>query len=263
MKLHRINAVIKRHVLQMFKDVSRIFDMVYWPLVDIVLWGFTSLWMQNNTVASADRGFMLITGLVLWGVIWRSNIDVSLSFLEELQAKNLVNLFSSPLSLSEWITGMMLLGSLRSLYVFVYTTGIVWLLYGWNVYSIGLPLIAYFTLLLVSGWCIGFFIAGLLAYYGMRIQGFVWSVGWMFSIFGAIFYPLNVLPLWAQYICKALPIAHVLEAMRFQVQTNSVDTSSLAISLILNIFYLSLSLLFFYVMFNKSRVYGLARLEVD
>ncbi len=263
MKLHRINAVIRRHILQMFKDIGRIFDMIYWPLVDIILWGFTSLWFQNNATNKAELSFMLLTGLVLWGVVWRSNVDISLSFLDELFSKNMVNLFSSPLSLAEWITGMMMLGSLRSLCVFLYTSAIVWLFYGWNVFSIGFVLVPYFIMLMISGWCVGFFVAGLLSYYGMRIQSFVWAVGWLFSIFGAVFYPLNVLPASVQLICKSLPIAYVFEAMRSQIQTGMIDSVSLTWALVLNIFYLSLSLIFFRYMFNKSRVYGLARLEID
>jgi ABC-2 type transport system permease protein len=252
-----------RHILQTYKDMAKIFDMLYWPLVDITLMGFTALWFQNNIVNNVNLGFMLLSGIILWGVIWRSNIDVSLNFLEELWSKNLVNLFSTPLSLAEWIVGMMTLGFIRSLLVFFYGSFLVWFFYSWNVFSLGYVLIPFFILLMISGWCIGFFIASFLAYYGLRVQALVWAIGWVFSIFGAVYYPMKILPSWVQVICKALPISYVLEGMRMHIETGLFPGRYIAIAAVLNVFYLSASLLFFRYMFNISRSKGLAYLEID
>lgn len=263
MKFYRIHAVMMRHILQTYKDMAKIFDMLYWPLVDITLMGFTALWFQNNVSNNVNLGFMLLSGIVLWGVIWRSNIDVSLNFLEELWSKNLVNLFSTPLSLAEWVVGMMILGFVRSFIVFFYGAFLVWIFYSWNIFSLGLILIPFFILLMVSGWCIGFFIAGFLAYYGLRVQALVWAVGWVFSIFGAVYYPLKILPQWVQIISKGLPISYVMEGMRQYIESGLVPTKYLFMATGLNIVYLSFSLFFFRYMFNVSRSKGLAYLEVD
>jgi ABC-2 type transport system permease protein len=256
-------AVIKRHLFQMYKDLAKALDMLYWPLVDIVLWGFTATWFHSTGHDSPELGLMLLSGLVLWQVVWRANIDISLCFLEELWSKNLVNLFSTPLSLAEWSVGMMFLGFIRSLMVFVYAAFLVWLFYAWNVFTLGISLVPFFVLLLVSGWSIGFFIAGFLAYLGQRIQSFVWAVGWFFSIIGAVFYPLHILPLSVQLISKTLPISYVFEGMRYQVATGFMPTWYLLMALGLSIFYFSVSLIFFKYMFNKSRARGLAHLEID
>ncbi len=252
-----------RHVLQTYKDMAKIFDMLYWPLVDITLMGFTALWFQNNLPANANLGFMLLSGIVLWGVIWRSNIDVSLNFLEELWSKNLVNLFSTPLSLAEWVIGMMFLGFVRSFIVFFYGAFLVWVFYSWNIFTLGYLLIPYFILLMVSGWCIGFFIAAFLAYYGLRVQALVWAIGWVFSIFGAVYYPIAILPKWVQIISKGLPISYVFEGMRMNIETGLIPTWYLTMASGLSLFYLSFSLFFFRYMFNASRSKGLAYLEVD
>lgn len=263
MKFYRIQAIMMRHILQTYKDMAKIFDMLYWPLVDITLMGFTALWFQNNVSNNVNLGFMLLSGIILWGVIWRSNIDVSLNFLEELWSKNLVNLFSTPLSLAEWVVGMMILGFARSFIVFFYGSFLVWLFYSWNIFSLGLILIPLFLSLMISGWCIGFFIAGFLAYYGLRVQALVWAIGWVFSIFGAVYYPLKILPEWVQVISKGLPISYVMEGMRLYIETGSMPTGNLMIATGLNIVYLSFSLFFFRYMFNISRSKGLAYLEVD
>jgi ABC-2 type transport system permease protein len=263
MQFYRIKAVMARHVLQMVKDIAKMLDMLYWPLVDIVLWGFTTLWFESSGGATGQMGLMVLTGLVLWGVIWRANIDISLCFLEELWSKNLVNLFSTPITLVEWSIGMMLLGLVRSVFIFFYAATLVNVFYGWNVMSLGFSLFIFFFLLLISGWSIGFFIAGFLAYCGQRIQSFVWAIGWIFSIIGAVFYPLEVMPQWVKVISSLFPISYIFEAMRLLVSTGVVSYTHLKMACILNLFYFFLALFFFKVMFDKSRARGLAHLEID
>lgn len=261
-KFYRIIVVIKRHIWQMQKDVGRMFDMVYWPMVDIVLWGFTSMWLEKTGTQSSGS-FILLAALVMWSVIWRSQVDISLSFLEELWSENLVNLVATPLTFTEWVLGVMLLGVARSLLVFFYTAFLVWLFFGKSIFVLGLPLYWYVFNLIVAGWALGFFVAGFLAYYGKRIQSFVWAIGWLFSILGAVFYPVSVLPHALQLVCKAFPLMYVFETMRMQVQTGLVVIDNLIIALVLSVIYCLLALTFFAFMFKKSAQYGLARLEID
>ena len=263
MKWYRILAVMRRHILQMKKDLAKIFDMLYWPLVDIIVWGYTSMWLQKTGAPSFNVGLVLVSALSLWGVTWRSSLDISLSFIEEVWSRNIVNLFSSPLTIKEWITAVMILGFTRSLGVFLYTVFIVWLFYGWNVLSLGIVLIPFFILLMISGWAIGFFVAAFLVYSGRRFQSFIWSIGWLFSILGAVFYPVQVLPPWLQAISYALPISYVFESMRTYIQTGTIAYTYLGIAAVLNVVYISGALVFFKYMFNKSKQYGLALLEVD
>lgn len=263
MEMYRIRAVIRRHLLQMFKDLSAMFDIVYWPLIDIVIWGFTSQWMQESSSSSFAAGPMLLSALILWGVVWRSNVDIALSFLQEMWSQNVVNLFSTPITIAEWIVGVMTLGVMRSAFVFFYTAAIVWLFYGWNILQIGALLPVYCVLLVFSGWVVGFFVAGILARYGQRYQTFVWAIGWLFSLIGTVFYPLHILPHWFQIVCKAFPLMYVFEALRAHIQDGVIMSHYLVIAMVLNCLYLALALSFFKYMFNRSRVYGLAHLDIE
>lgn len=263
MNFYRIKAVIMRHVLAMYKDMARIIDIVYWPLIDAIIWGFTSIWMQKDQAGSSNFALILLTSLAFWNVVFRSNIDISLSLLEELWYRNVVNLFSTPMLLSEWVAGMMCLGLVRSAFVFLYSAFIIWMIYGLNILTIGFSIIPFFLLLMISGWSIGFFISSFLIYWGQKVQTFVWAIGWLFALFSAVFYPLEVLPRWVQIIGKILPTSYIFEAVRLKVSTGIFSTYLVSVGLILNIFYLFLTILFFNFMFNKSKNVGLARLEAD
>ncbi len=260
MKLHRILAIVRRHFLLTFKRADRIINVLYWPFLNIVLWGVTSMWMQQQS-QNANIITMILTGLILWQIVFRVNLETAKGFFEELLSHNVINLFSTPLTLSEWIAAMMILGVINMLLVMVCCSLAVWLLYGINICTLGWHLIPYMLSLLIAGWFIGFFICGLLINWGLKAQDFVFTVGWVFAPFSAIYYPLEVLPAWLQTVGKFLPMTYVFEAMRAVLANKPVPPSYLATSFLLDFFYLTLSLLFFWYMFECSKEKGLARLE--
>lgn len=260
MKLHRIRAIVRRHFMLTFRRADRIINVLYWPFLNIVLWGITSMWMQQQS-QNTNLITMVLTGLILWQIVFRVNLETAKGLFEELLSHNVVNLFSTPLTLGEWIVGMMALGVINMFLVLACCSIAVWLLYGINILVLGWSLLAFMLSLLIAGWFIGFFICGLLIYWGLKAQDFVFTVGWIFSPFSAIYYPLSILPSWLQTIGKCLPMTYVFEAMRGVLTTGQYDRSYLIKSFALDALYLTLSLLFFLYMFEKSKEKGLSRLE--
>ena len=260
MKLHRIMAVVKRHLLLTLRKSDRLFNVIYWPLLNIVIWGITSVWMQQY-IENPHIVIMILTGLILWQIVFRVNLETAKGLFEELVSHNLVNLFSTPLTLAEWITAMMIMGIINMILVMIVCSIAVWLLYQINIFILGWSLIPFMLSLLLSGWFIGFFICGFLIHWGLKAQDLVFTFGWVFAPFSAIYYPLDILPSFAQKIGKALPMTYIFEAMRDQLQTGTYAPYLLIKSFGLNILYLALSLLFFIFMFYKSKQKGFARLE--
>lgn len=204
---------------------------------------------------------MILTGLILWQIVFRVNLETAKGLFEELVNQNLINLFSTPLTLGEWIVAVMFLGVINMILMMICGILAVWALYGIQILSLGWSLLAYMISLLISGWSIGFFICGLLIYFGLKAQDFVYTIGWSFAPFSAIYYPLDVLPSWIQKISKCLPMTYVFESMRYTLKTGLISWHDLAISYVLNFLYLTASLLFFKYMFERSKEKGLARLE--
>lgn len=260
MKMHRIMAIVRRHFLLTFRRLDRILNVLYWPFLNIVLWGITSVWMQQSG-GQPNLVAMILTGLILWQIVFRVNLEIAKGLFEELLNHNVVNLFSSPLSFNEWVVAMMILGVVNMLLVLSCCSLIAYLLYGINILLLGWSLIPFMLSLLIAGWFIGFFICGLLINWGLKAQDFVFTVGWVFAPFCAIYYPLDILPHWIQTIGKALPMTYVFEAMRYRMQTGTLLTHAMLVSFALNALYFILCLLFFRWMFELSKKKGLARLD--
>ena len=262
MQFHRISAVFWRYLSSSTFEFLRLVDIFYWPIFDIVLWGFTGLWLQN--VGSATNvPLILLTGLVFWQVVMRAHMEVSMSFLEELWSQNLINLFATPLSISEWLAAVILLSFVKSLFALFFGALVVWLLYGIFIFSSGLLLIPFFVLLLISGWSLGLIGISILVSAGQRAQSLVWIVCWVLAPFSGVFYPVAVLPVWAQNVAYALPTTYLFEGMRLFITTGSMPVEYWYTSSILAAAYFLLSLLLFLYLFRKSKIQGLARLQID
>ncbi len=259
MSLSRIRGVFFRYFYTI-KDISQLADIFYWPLVDILLWGLTSIWIQHQN-AVANLPLILMTGLIFWQVTWRGALGISFHLLQEFWHRNLVNLFSTPLKISEWISGILLLGICKLLVSVAFGGLLVYLLYSLNVFALGWAFLPFALLLYIFGWTVGFISSGLVIYWGHKVEMFAWMLPFLFAPFSAVFYPVDVLPPVAQAISWSLPTTYVFEGMRLMLNGSPFPFSYFWASLALNLLFLFCSVLFFRIMFYKSLVKGLARLE--
>ena len=260
MSLKRIWAVILRY-FYFFARLDHLADLFFWPLLDLFVWGIASVWIQNQDNSMPHLAMAMLTGLVLWQVIWRSNYEICVNLLQEFWSRNMVNLFSTPLKWSEWVVALMVIGLGKIFITILFGGLVVWLLYALNIFSIGIALLPFCLSLLISGWFIGFLTASFTIYFGQRLQMLSWMTGYAFMPFSAVFYPLSALPGWAQSIGKCLPMTYIFEGMRTLLNTGIFSWDDFGMSMLLNGIYLVSTLLLFRVFFEMSRVKGLARLE--
>lgn len=260
MSFSRIKGVFFRYFYTMMKGLHQISDLFYWPLVDILMWGLTSIWIQNQSNVP-NLPLVLMTGLIFWQIAWRGSIDISFNLLQEFWHRNLMNLFSTPMKISEWTCGVLLLSLCKLAISIAFGTLVVYLLYALNVYAVGWLFLPFAALLFVFGWSLGFCASALIVYFGHRIEMFAWMIAFLFAPFSAVFYPVDILPPWAQVISWALPTTYVFEGMREILKGNSLPFYYMWMSLALNIVYLALSVAFFNWMLTKARIKGLGRLE--
>jgi ABC-2 type transport system permease protein len=259
MKWIRIKAIYYRYLYNFFR-LEQMTDVFFWPLFDIFIWGITMVWLQQME-AKFSLALPILTALVFWQVVWRSNYEVSVNILQELWSRNFVNLFSTPLKVSEWITALMILGITKNAVTIAFGGGVVMLLYSLNIFSLGWPFFPLLAAFIISGWWCGFLSSSIIVYYGQRMQMLAWVSGYIFSPFSAVFYPLKALPEWASPIAKALPMSHLFESMREYYATGVFNWSEYWFSMLLNGAYLAACIFLFRVLFEKSRDKGLARLE--
>ncbi len=260
MSFGRIWAVFLRYFF-FFAKLDHLCDLFFWPVVDIFLWGITIVWVQNLETSAIPLALVILTALVFWQIIWRSNYEVSVNLLQEFWNRNLVNLFSTPLKLSEWIMSLMLVGLFKICITVAFGALMVWLLYTLNVFTMGWAFLPFTASLVLSGWFIGFLSASIMIYYGQRVQMLAWMTAYLFAPFSAVYYPMSALPDWGQWIAKALPMTYIFEGMRAVLIKGEFSMYLFGMSVLLNVIYLGLTIALFKWLFDKSRNKGLARLE--
>jgi ABC-2 type transport system permease protein len=257
MKLHRITALIARHAYLYRRSLPRIMEIFYWPFLDLVIWGFITLYLAR--FQSEVPGFVtfFLGALILWDMLFRSQQGITIAFLEELWARNLMNLFASPLKPSEFLAATMAMSILKVTVVSIVMAACALLFYSYNVLVIGLWLLPFVVNLVIMGWIIGVFTTSLIMRFGQEAEVLAWSMVFLFQPISCVFYPMEVLPGWLQPVALANPAAHVFEGMRAVLTTGASPWTNLIWAATLNMLLLIAVIAWFYRTFAYCKEQGL------
>ena len=260
MKWHRIWAVVMRHLIQTPTDFNKLSSVLYWPFLDILIFGFTGAWLDLHSSGLTENRFILLTGVVFWQIITRAGYGISINLLEDIWARNITNLFSTPLSIGEWIIAMVIEGIIMLVAIVFFCALITWGFYSYNIFSLGWWFIPITLLNFFSGLSIGLLAGSKLINWGTRVQSLAWMVSWLFAPVSGAFYPITVLPKSLQIIAQALPLHYTFSSMRMILETGTCPISLITKAFGLTALYLMLTLILFVTMFKKSKESGLARI---
>jgi ABC-2 type transport system permease protein len=131
------------------------------------------------------------------------------------------------------------------------------LLYKYSIFELGLPLLAFFTNLLVMGWATGLMISALIMRFGLGAESLAWIAVFALAPISGIYYPVSVLPGWLQHVSWALPSSYVFEGMRAVMFENTFRWDLFLASSALNVLYLTIGAALFLWMFHTARRKGL------
>jgi ABC-2 type transport system permease protein len=257
--LRRIGAVFLRYFYTI-TGLHQISELFFWPLVDILLWGLTTVWLQHQQ-NTPNLALIILTALVFWQIITRASYDISVNLLQEFWNRNLVNLFSTPLTEMEWAIGSILLSFCKILISLSFGALVIYLLYALNVFRIGFYFLPFAASLMLSGIALGFLSSCVTIRWGQKLEMLAWMGPFFFAPFSAVFYPVASLPSWAQAISYCLPMTYVFEGMREVLQTGHFSMGDFLISIALNVCFLVIGIVLFKYSFYCSRIKGLSRLE--
>ena len=235
----------------------RILEQAYWPTVQMIMWGFITQFFITNSSWVAHATGVLLSAVLLWDVLFRAQLGVSVVFMEEMFARNLGHLFASPLRPYELVFSMLLISLFRTL-LGVGTAALLAIpLYHYSIFDLGLPLLAFFANLLVFGWAIGLLICGLLLRYGLGAESLAWASIFALGPISGIYYPISTLPGWLQPVAWAIPSSHVFEGMRAVLFDHRFDKGLFFDAVLLNGIYIVLGMIVFLWVFRIARVRGL------
>lgn len=214
MHLSRIAAILLRQFYLMRGSPARLLPLFVWAGVDIVLWGFITRYL--NAINPSGLNFIpsLLGAVLLWDFFTRVMYGVTTTFLEDVWSRNFLNLFATPLSISEYLAGLVISSIATSSIGLVVMLVLAIVVFGLSFFIYGLLLIPFLLVLFMSGIALGILACALVLRYGPAAEWFVWPIPAVLSPFAAVFYPLSTLPKWMQYISYALPPSHVFESMR-------------------------------------------------
>lgn len=257
MKLHRINALLIRHLYLYKQSFPRIFDIFFWPLTELILWGFLSVYLNTLDLGGAFNLLTVLLGaIIFWDLMSQSQRAVAFAFFEDIWERNLLNLFVSPLKLSEFLVSTLVLGLIRILLVGVVLGGIAFLLYSFNILEFGFLLVPFALNLLFFGWLMGIFSTAVIFRFGSAANAFSFGLLFIVQPLSAVFYPVSALPDALEWISRLIPLTHVFEGMRHVVATGVLPSQDLIWAFGMNFVWMVLIVWFFHRMFARIKEKG-------
>lgn len=258
MALQRIWALMSRHFYVIRRNPMRVAELVYWPLLDLLVWGFLSMYLSKfGTGLGVNFLAFFLGALILWDLLFRAQQGVSIAYLEEVWSRNLLNLFVSPLSVGEFLTATMLISLSKLAISTVFMAILAALFYGFNLLILGWNLVPFVVALLLMGWALGIFTTGLVLRFGQGAESLAWVLAFLFQPLSAVFYPVSVLPPFLQPVALSLPSTHVFEGMRAVIKTGVLPMHHLVWAIGLDVVYAVAAIAFFYWNFGVVKDRGL------
>ena len=256
MKIKRILSLMLRHFYLIKASLPRIIDLIYWPTVQIILWGFVSKFFTMHSSYFNNTAGIILSAAILYDFLFRSSISYNMLFLEEIWSRNLINLFVSPLKVSEIVIALTCTALLRTLIGLIPAVLIAIPLFGISLLELGYPLILLLLSLYIFGITLGLLVTSGLVRFGPSFENIAWASLFFIAPIGCIYYPVEILPTWLQPIALALPLAHIFEETRSILINHTINYSNIYYALMLNVVYLGVALLTFYQSFKSAKVKG-------
>jgi ABC-2 type transport system permease protein len=256
MNWSKIIGLSLRHVYLIKGSFPRILDLIYWPTIQIFLWGFISKFFTlsssyyNNTVG------IILSAAILYDFLFRSSISYNMMFLEEIWSRNFTNLFIAPIKLSEIIAALTFTAIFRTLIGLIPASLIAIPLFGVSIFAIGLPLIFLLITLYIFGVTLGLLVTSGLIRFGPSFENIAWASLFFLAPLGCIYYPIEILPEWLQIISKLLPLVHIFEEMRNILIYDSVSYIQIFKAALISFVYFMFGVIIFYLSYEGAKNRG-------
>ena len=256
MNWYKIYALSLRHIYLIKGSFPRILDLIYWPTIQIFLWGFISKFFTLNSSYYDNTVGIILSAAILYDFLFRSSISYNMMFLEEIWSRNFTNLFIAPIKLSEIIAALTCTAIFRTLIGLFPASLIAIPLFGVSIFKIGIPLIFLLTTLYIFGVSLGLLVTSGLIRYGPSFENIAWASLFFLAPLGCIYYPIEILPEWLRVIAKLLPLVHIFEEMRSILIDNIINYYDVLKAFLISLVYFVLGIIVFYYSYEGAKKRG-------
>jgi ABC-2 type transport system permease protein len=252
----RIFAMVLRYWYLLRSSWPRLLELIYWPAVQMLMWGFLQLYVSENAGFFAKAGGTFIGAVLLWDILFRGQLGFSISFLEEMWARNMGNLMMSPLRPGEFICALMIMSIIRLAIGMVPVTIMAVAFFDFNLYSFGFALAVFFMNLILTSWAVGIFVSGIVLRNGMGAESMAWTIMFLLLPLTCVYYPVSILPAWLQALAWALPPTYVFEGMRALLIDHTFRADLMVWAFVLNAVYFIAAVIGFLALLRSARTVG-------
>jgi ABC-2 type transport system permease protein len=252
----RIGAMMLRYLYLVRSSWPRMLEVVYWPLVTLLTWGFLQSYLTKQTGVVAGTGSALLGAVLLWEVLVRGQLGFNISFLEEVWSRNLANLLISPLTRMEFIGALMATSLIRLAASIVPIAICAAVFFGYNFLGLGFGLALFFANLLITGWALAIFTSGIILRNGLGAEGLVWAGMFLVMPLCAVFYPVSVMPEFLRVVAWSLPPTYVFEGMRAIVFEHTFRADLMAWAFGINVVLMAAAVAAFVFLLDAARRIG-------
>lgn len=256
MNFRHIRALVLRHTILYSRSVPRLIELFFWPTMDLLVWGFVTMYLLKVNGSAPPLVTFLLGAMIFWDVLYRAQQSVTISYLEDVWSRNLLNVFVAPVRISEFVAATYIIGLTKVLIIVASLAAMSWVFYSFNLFAMGFALIPLFANLLLLGWSMGLMTTALLMRWGQSAEALAWAVPFAVQPLSAVFYPVSVLPPLLQPVALAIPSTHVFEGMRQIMKSGTFPLEHLVFALILNAVIMLAASCLFYQQFQEARRSG-------
>lgn len=252
----RVWAMLLRYLYILKSSWPRTVELLYWPTLQMMIWGFMSQFLRHNSTYIAQAFGVLLAAVMLWDLLFRSQLGLSISFLEEMWSRNLGQLFVTPLRPYEWVLSLLAMSVIRVTIGIVPAMLLAIPLYHYSIFDMGWALVAFIAVLMGMGWALGLAICGGILRHGMGAEGLAWTVIFALAPLSCVYYPVTILPTWLQPLAWALPSTHVFEGMRAVLFHHTFQLDNFLAAVALDLVFLAAGAAIFVIAFRNARRRG-------
>ena len=256
MNINKIFALSLRHVYLIKGSFPRILDLIYWPTIQIFLWGFISKFFTLNSSYFENTVGIILSAAILYDFLFRSSISYNMMFLEEIWSRNFTNLFIAPIKISEIIAALTFTAIFRTLIGLVPAALLAIPLFGVSIFKMGIPLIFLLITLYIFGVTLGLLVTSGLLRFGPSFENIAWASLFFLAPLGCIYYPIEILPDWLQIIAKLLPLVHIFEEMRNVLIHDIINYYQILKAIIISFIYFVFGIVVFYLSYEGAKNRG-------